>query len=293
VVTIAVLLLAAGVAGVLAFAALRRSPLIEAPDPAKRAAERLHVSRWRRFLDGRADPRAATGLALTLAVVVVIVAAGALTALVGMVRSNAGLVTYDRGVAVWGARESTATAAMILRAFTWVGSTIGVVAVAIVVAVLAFRRLRRISVVPYLVLVVGGQDLVANLIKLAVNRARPTVAQLVVPTGSSFPSGHTTAAAACYAAFALVLGIERGPRMRALLFAGAVAIAVAVGCSRVFLGVHWLTDVLGGLALGWGWFALISIVFGGRLLEFGEPRAREARRVDASDVPAHRSASTA
>jgi undecaprenyl-diphosphatase len=50
------------------------------------------------------------------------------------------------------------------------------------------------------------------------------------------------------------------------LIAVAVAIAVAVGASRALLDVHWLSDVIGGLALGWGWFALCAIAFGGRLL---------------------------
>ena len=51
-----------------------------------------------------------------------------------------------------------------------------------------------------------------------------------------------------------------------LAAAVAVAIAVAVAASRVLLDLHWLSDVVGGLALGWAWFALSAIVFGGRLL---------------------------
>jgi undecaprenyl-diphosphatase len=51
-----------------------------------------------------------------------------------------------------------------------------------------------------------------------------------------------------------------------LLVATAVGLAVAVAASRVLLDLHWLSDVVGGLALGWGWFALCAVVFGGRLL---------------------------
>ena len=65
---------------------------------------------------------------------------------------------------------------------------------------------------------------------------------------------------------------------RALLAGGAVGIAVAVAASRVLLDVHWLSDVIAGLALGWAWFALCAIAFGGRLLHFGEPVERAAAR---------------
>jgi undecaprenyl-diphosphatase len=61
----------------------------------------------------------------------------------------------------------------------------------------------------------------------------------------------------------------------------AVGVAVLVAASRVLLGVHWLTDVVAGLALGWGCFVLMSVVFGGRLERLGEPADRI---VDADDA---------
>jgi membrane-associated phospholipid phosphatase len=281
-----VLVLASVAAGTFTFLVVRRSPLLHTGDPARGAADRVSRTSSSGFLRRRMDPEAATGLALTVALAAIVVAGVVIGCLVLMVRSNTGFAHFDRGVATWGAKEAHARATNLLLIVTWFGSTIGVVVMAVIVAIVAFLRIRRPAVFLYLLLVVAGQDVLSNLVKLAVNRARPTIDQLVGASGSSFPSGHSTAAAACYAAFALLLGIGLRPRARALLFAAAVAIAVAVGCSRIFLGVHWLTDVLAGLTLGWGWFAIISIAFGGRLLHFGTP-AERARTRTSVGAPSH------
>jgi PAP2 superfamily. len=50
-----------------------------------------------------------------------------------------------------------------------------------------------------------------------------------------------------------------------------IALAVAVGVSRLLLGVHWFSDVISGLMLGWTWFLVCAVSFGGRLLWFGAP----------------------
>jgi undecaprenyl-diphosphatase len=97
-------------------------------------------------------------------------------------------------------------------------------------------------------------------------RVRPTLDPAAARLGPSFPSGHSATSAAFYAAVALILGRTLTPRARRMLIGLAVAIAVAVAGSRVLLDLHWLSDVVGGLSLGWGWFALCAAVFGGRLL---------------------------
>ena len=64
----------------------------------------------------------------------------------------------------------------------------------------------------------------------------------------------------------------------------AVGIACLVAASRALLGVHWLTDVVAGLAVGWTWFFLVAVIFGGRLQRFGEPAERVAATpVDTTD----------
>jgi membrane-associated phospholipid phosphatase len=112
---------------------------------------------------------------------------------------------------------------------------------------------------------------VTNLTKIIVDRPRPNIHRLTGFSGASFPSGHAATAAATFAAVAFLVGRGRTPRVKALLAAGAAAIAVGVATTRVLLGVHWMTDVLAGLAIGWAWFAIASIAFGGRVLAFGRP----------------------
>jgi undecaprenyl-diphosphatase len=72
--------------------------------------------------------------------------------------------------------------------------------------------------------------------------------------------------------------------VRALLAGVAVGLAVAVAASRVLLDVHWLTDVIAGLALGWAWFSVCSIAFGGRLLRFGAGAEIAARAMKTASL---------
>ena len=196
-----------------------------------------------------------------------------------LVRSNSDLLQRRPVGRAVGRGAHDRFAQWMLDFVTSFGST-GVI-VGFTVGVFVVEMIRRPSrwLPVFLIAVTIGQTLMSNAIKDLVDRIRPTANPIAHTLGPSFPSGHTTGAAACFAAFALVLGRGRSRNVQSLLAGAAVFIALAVAASRVLLGVHWLTDVIGGLALGWGWFALCSIAFGGRLLRLGAP-VEAAERVN-------------
>jgi membrane-associated phospholipid phosphatase len=251
---------------------------------AKRASVRSRIA-------PRFDPQAATGLGLTIALLMTIGGGVGLGALAYLERTNAHLNRLDRSVGSWGFHHSTALSNHGLRLITQLGAFTTIVVLCLVVAIVETVRTRSAWILPFLVVVLGGEEVLTISIKNLADRARPSFDPAAVShLGPSFPSGHSATAAAFYAGAALLIGRRRGHAARAALTGLAVGIAVAVAASRVLLDVHWLSDVIAGLLLGWAWFAACAIAFGGRLLRFGAPA--EAAQVAAA-TPSLRSRASA
>jgi membrane-associated phospholipid phosphatase len=240
--------------------------------------------RLRTFADSRLDPAAATGLALTIALLLAVGGGLLLAALAYLVRSNPHLLAIDRGVAKWGNRHASPTSMHVLNDITQLGSIYTVIALCIVLGIAETIRERSVWVIPFIAIVIVGEELITNTVKQLVDRARPTFNPIAATLGPSFPSGHSATAAAFYATAALLLGRWRPRSTRAILAGLAVGIAVAVAASRVLLDVHWLSDVIAGLALGWAWFAVCAIAFGGRILRFGATVETAERAIDVTAV---------
>jgi undecaprenyl-diphosphatase len=124
---------------------------------------------------------------------------------------------------------------------------------------LLLRSRRHVEAVTVAVAALGAGALVVGF-KHLYGRARPPVTdQLVVQTNASLPSGHALGSMVVLGVLAVVgvLHIQR-PAIRAGVVGLAVVLIAAIGLSRIYLGVHWITDVLTGWLLGGAWLAVCS-----------------------------------
>ena len=230
------------------------------------------------------DPRAATGLALALALVVIVVVGLLLGVLAYLVRGSGDLVQLDESVANWGDRHASAFSTDGLTVISHLGEPVVIVALAVVLAVAETVRTRSVWVVPFLLIVIGGNGILTTTVKQLADRVRPALNPIAETLGPSFPSGHSSWSAAFFAAAALLLTRSRRRVVRAAIAGIAVWLVVMVAGSRVLLDVHWLSDVIAGLVLGFGWFSICAIACGGRLLKFGATADEAARVATRDDV---------
>jgi undecaprenyl-diphosphatase len=145
---------------------------------------------------------------------------------------------------------------------SWLGRSAVLVPAAIVIALVAALVRRPL---PGLAVLAGvlGAILIQNVDKAIVARPRPPVHELEAVSGTSFPSGHATEATAFFLVLAVVLVSGSPPHRVRLLVAGtAIVIVAAIAVSRVYLGVHYPTDVVAGILLGGSWGVLTATTLG-------------------------------
>ena len=200
-------------------------------------------------------------------------------------RSWSPLAELDGEVAA-GLNAQVSGSPLLVTALRWV-TDLGGTGAAVLVMVLAtvfllIRGQRRLAA---FVAVSGvGLAVLGPAAKALVDRARPVVDSPVVetPSNASFPSGHSMTAVVVYGALLLVALPAVRRRARPWLVAGTVVLVVLVGATRLALGVHFVSDVLAGWALGAGWLAVTAAAFRGWQHDAGR---RTDEPLDPLDVP--------
>lgn len=168
----------------------------------------------------------------------------------------------DREVHEWARTAQDEASTLFFTILTLIGTPVGLgIIVTIVAAILAMRGRWRWAAYLVITTVIGG---LLNLqLKAYFARARPDLAEaLRHASGYSFPSGHAMGSTVTFAALSY-LAFRAIPRWRwrAAAVAFAVSMIVAIASSRIYLGVHWISDIGAGIAAGLIWFVTTTVAY--------------------------------
>jgi undecaprenyl-diphosphatase len=149
----------------------------------------------------------------------------------------------------------------LLEAISFTGKPIFLVfAVGIPGAWILYHGGRKLAI--FLAVTCIGGGIVDTIVKVGVGRPRPEVEEPIIEAfGKSFPSGHSMASVVCYGALLLVFMPLMSNVVRNLAIAAYVILVLAIGFSRLMLGVHFISDVVGGYVLGAAWLAASVAAF--------------------------------
>ena len=211
------------------------------------------------LLARRYRPGAALGIWLSLSVVVTIAVGWAFGTVVHDVLGDRQVAAIDRPVQTFFVRRRATwlTPVMTIASVMAVSSFL-LAMISVVGGALSWVR-RSFRPVALLGLAFLGSNAISNVVKLLVERPRPLLeGDAHHFYGSSFPSGHSTYVVAVYGMLAALLAVRRESwAAKVAMWAGVAVLSVLVGVSRMYLGAHWVSDVLAGWALGGAWLVVL------------------------------------
>ena len=215
-----------------------------------------------RFLQNRLSPAGYAGLHLTIGALVVLICGLCFGEIAEDVSHGDPIVQVDRHVAVWFHQHASPAVTQVARTISFFGSVGWLTAVSIGVAL--FLVLRRDWLNASLIaLVMGGGGALNVVLKHFFHRERPVLENPLVTLSSyGFPSGHTMGATLLYGLLALLAWKNlRNRAARLACVVGACFWILLIGLTRIYLGAHYLTDVLGALAAGLLWLVVCWTAF--------------------------------
>ena len=247
------------------------------------ARARQRFDRQLAFLGRRLRPGGALGLELTVAFVVLAIAGWAFGTVVADVvtRRQLGL---DRPILDFVVRHRTGPLTRAVEAVSLLGSSAVLIPATALIGGSWWWRRHTWRPLALLGGCYAGSVILYSVVKALVARPRPPAALAVAHfAGWSFPSGHATQATAFWGATAVVVsGSTTSWPGRVTAWTAATVLVVAIGSSRVYLGAHWASDVLGGWIAGALWLAVVAVLVTAATTRKGRPVPDEAKPVPMS-----------
>ena len=222
---------------------------------AAEAAEALtHEKPWRTWF-ARLHPKLYLSLHAIIGLLLSVGLLWSFLAIAEDVPEHGSMVRLDDAVAGWLQVHGTEWGETVFYIISYVGSPVlAAVFVAVSILFLVKRDWRRLGA---LAIAVGGGGLLNVALKSGYHRARPVYASEFHPHGWSFPSGHAMDSLIAYGMLAYFLAEQTSnPRLRRLIGVVTAALVLSIGFARIYLGVHFLSDVVGGFAAGALWLGV-------------------------------------
>ena len=221
----------------------------------------------------RLDPDARYGLRVTLFALAFLLVAIPFGLLLDQVKHHGTLVRMDTSAAnhLHNWVRGSHTLVIGLKVLTFFGTPVWFYVIVIPAAIWVWRRGHpRLAI--FLIVTTLGGGLLDTVVKNVVNRDRPSLVDPVATAhGKSFPSGHAMSSTFTYGALLLVFLPVVARRYRGAILAGTVLLIAAICFSRLALGVHFISDVLGGVVLGLAWLAASTAAFSVWRVQRGRP----------------------
>ena len=177
-------------------------------------------------------------------------------------RESSGMHEVDSSVHAWARETRTTGSTTFFTIMTLIGTPVGMaILVALIAAVLGAKGRWRWAA--YLIFTGGVGGLLNLWLKAAFERSRPELAEALRGAhGYSFPSGHAMGSTIVFGALGyLAFRVFKTWRARAIAVAFTTSMIVAIAASRIYLGVHWISDIAAGFAAGFVWLVVATVTF--------------------------------